>query len=171
MARKSSGFGERKGRGSGGVGRGPYSRRGSGGQGRAAALNAWPEGEARPVASAGVPGLPEPPQRCVWSATSWACASIHGALKWGDGGGLRGAQGETRPPSHTLTHLHALSGPVARAVGLWPCSLESWGREREEQASHPDAQVREGSLLASPNPRLHRESPEPPPHTSPKAGL
>lgn len=166
---------KREGHGSGGVGWGPHSRRGSGGQGRAAALNAWPEGEARPVASTGVPGLPEPPQRCVWSATSWASASIHNALKWGGAGGFEGSTGGNGSP---FTHTHTLactprchgqgSGPMALQLGVW---------DRERERNRPPAQmhrVRGGSLLASPNPRPHRphrESPEPPPHSSPKAGL
>lgn len=150
MARKSNGLGEREGRRSGGVGRGPHGRRGRGGQGWAAALNAWPEGEARPVASAGVPSLPEPPRRCVWSATSWACASIHGALKRGRG------EGSTRGSASPFTHTRTLAcTPRPRGQGSGPAALQLGVLgERERGTGLPPGCTGQGggggwSLLAS----------------------
>lgn len=170
MARKSNGLGEREGRRSGGVGRGPHGRRGRGGQGWAAALNAWPEGEARPVASAGVPSLPEPPRRCVWSATSWACASIHGALKRGRG------EGSTRGSASPFTHTRTLAcTPRPRGQGSGPAALQLGVLgERERGTGLPPRCTGQGGgavPLGQPHPRPHRESPEPPPCTGPKAGL
>lgn len=101
------------------------------------------------MASAGVPSLPEPPRRCVWSATSWACASIHGALKRGRG------EGSTRGSASPFTHTHTLAcTPRPRRQGSGPAALQLGvlgGREREEQASRPDAQGKGWgrSLLAS----------------------
>lgn len=100
----------------GGSGRSGPRRSRDRGQGWAAVLRRSQEqGEARPVTPPLVcQGLASTPLRCVQSATSWAWASVHSALKWGG----RGAQGETDPlPTHSYTGTHTPTS-WGRAVGL-----------------------------------------------------
>ena len=133
--------------------------RGSGGQSRR---------EPTPLAGAGVPGLAGPPPRCVWSATSWAWASIHNALR---------AEGRGRQGKLILLHVHSHTRMHSRSRGQdsGPCGLEAGGPGREPlgreggAGSHSDAEDERESPLASPNPLATGAPPGTPPYTRPGA--